>query len=495
VSAVCPHLEDDIWKSSAVDLGAAVRRREVSAVDLVNASLDRIDEHDGDLKAFVTVDREQAIADAAAADSDLAQGRCRGPLHGIPVGIKDNTLTKGLRTTFGSKVHAHTVPDVDDLCVARLKAAGAIVIGKTNTPEFGCGALCTNELQGPTANPYNLAYTSGGSSGGSAAAVCAGLVPLAQGTDFGGSVRTPASFCGIVGLRPTPGRVPIASGALAWSTMNTHGILARNVRDAALMLEVMSGEDLRDPLSSGRDVWRQQTGSSANSGVRVACSADLNFAPIDARVRAVFDTAVKRMQQLPLEIRPDTPDCTDATKAFETLRAVSLYHSHSRLCRDHRDECSSSFVWNVERGQGISAQQYVDAEAMRTRIYRRFAEFFQRYDFLVTLSAAVPPFPNSQTDVASIDGNVMANIIDYLRITYIVSLVGFPALSIPCGWTKEGFPIGLQIIAAPFRENRLVEFGAMLEQKLGFAHRWPDIAATRRDAAAEPRVAAATPMS
>ena len=481
MSAVRRHLRDNLWRLSAHDLSSAINRREIGAVDVVTAALDRIAEQDDGLKTFITVDRAQAVAEAEAADRDLAQGRSRGVLHGIPVAIKDNILTKGLRTTFGSKIYADNVPDADDLSVARLKEAGAVVIGKTNTPEFGCGALCTNELQGPTANPYNRAYTSGGSSGGSAAAVCVGFAPLALGTDFGGSVRTPASFCGVVGLRPTPGRVPIVSGALAWSTMNTHGILARNVRDSALMLGVLSGADYRDPFSSGLAPWRSEAGG-AGGRVRVAYSADLKFTPIDTQVRSVFESAISKMGRLPLDIEPDTPDCSGAAHAFETLRAALLYHSHAALCRDHRLECSPSLVWNVERGHDISAKEYLDAEATRAQIYRRFVKFFERYDVLMTLSAPVPPFPNAQEEVESINGVAMANIIDYLRITYIVSLIGFPALSIPCGWTREGLPVGLQIIAAPFRENRLISVAAMLEEHLGFAHRWPDQHPVGRDA-------------
>ena len=270
----------DLTRLSASAAAAAIASGQVRSTELVEACLGRIAALDGTLKAFITVCGDQAVAEAHRADRERSAGRLRGPLHGVPVAIKDITLTAGIRTTFGSRVYENHVPDADDACVAKLRDAGAIVIGKTNTPEFAFGALCTNAIQGPTANPYDTRFSSGGSSGGSAAAVATGMVPLAQGTDFGGSVRTPASFCGVLGLRPTPGRIPAAPKRFAWNAMSAHGILARDVTDAALMLEAMSGADLADPLSAGIGPWRAASLDAAGPArPRVA------YSPISASPR------------------------------------------------------------------------------------------------------------------------------------------------------------------------------------------------------------------
>src|SRR5262245_16781867 len=470
----------DLTRLPASAAAAAIASGKTRSAELVEACLGRIAALDRTLKAFITVCADQALAEAQRADRERAAGRLRGPLHGVPVAIKDITLTAGIRTTFGSRVYANHVPDEDDACVARLRRAGAIVIGKTNTPEFAFGALCTNAIQGPTANPYDTRFSSGGSSGGSAAAVAAGMVPLAQGTDFGGSVRTPASFCGIVGLRPTPGRIPAAPKRFAWNAMSVHGILTRDIGDAALMLEAMSGPEPADPLSVGIAPWRaaslDATGGPARP--RVAYSPDLGFAKVHSGVTAVFDRAVDAMRRLDLELVPATPDPAGAQQAFETLRAGQLYASYAELAGRHRDLLSPSFLWNVDRGRGISALDYLTAEAERSRLYERFARFFRDHDLLCTVSAAVPPFPNTQENVTEIEGLAMANIIDYLRITYLITLIGFPSVSIPCGFTAAGLPIGMQLVARPFEETALLGFARRLERELGFRHRPPQDART-----------------
>ena len=464
----------DPTRLPATALAAAIAAGELRSSAVVEASLARIAALDGELKAFVTVCGDHALDEARRADRERAAGRLRGPLHGVPVAIKDNTLTAGIRTTFGSRVYEHHVPDSDDACVARLRAAGAIVVGKTNTPEFAFGALCTNALQGPTANPYDPRFSSGGSSGGSAAAVAAGMAPLAQGTDFGGSVRTPASFCGVVGLRPTPGRIPAAPKRFAWNAMSAHGILARTADDAALMLEAMSGAEAADPLSAGMARWRAASLDEAGAvRPRVAWSVDLGFATVQAEVAAVFHRAIDAMGRLELPLTAAAPDPAGAQHAFETIRAAQLHSTYAELADERRDLLSPSFLWNVDRGRGIGACEYLAAEAARSRLYERFVRFFGEHDVLATVSAAVPPFPNTQENVEEIDGVRMANIIDYLRITYLITLVGFPSVSIPCGVTASGLPIGMQVVARPCEETLLLGFARRLDRELGFRHRFP----------------------
>jgi len=471
-----------LWQQTASESARLVRAGEVSARELVEASLARIAEEDADLRSFITVSGDRALAEADAADAALAAGRPPRPLEGLPFAVKDLTDTAGVRTTRGSLLHADHIPAADELCVARLRAAGAILVGKTNTPEFGAGPRCTNRLFGPTANPYDLAMTSGGSSGGSAAAVAAGLVPLAHGTDFGGSVRTPASFCGVVGLRPTPGVIPSASRPLAWNNLVTHGVIARTVDDAALMLSAMTGHDPRDPLSRPGPSVLDLREACKPAALRIGFSADLGVAPVSQEVRTAFADAVAAIAGRCRHVEAAHPDCTGAREAFATLRAGISHQQNAALVARHRDQLTAPFIWNVERGAGLTGDEFVAAEEARTRTFARFIRFFDDYDLLLLPSAAVAPFPNTQEEVLEIDGRPLASVIDYLAITYLISLVGMPCLSIPCGVFPSGLPVGLQIVALPYGEARLIAFARFIEAELGFRHRWP--AATQSPAIA-----------
>lgn len=298
-----------IYQLSATKLARAIRSKQIRAVDAVAACFDQIDRHNDRLKAMITLCRERAEAEAIQADAAIDRGEAVGVLHGVPFTVKDLTPTADVRTTFGSLIYKDYIPQQDELCVARLRAAGGILIGKTNTPEFGMGAHCTNALYGPTANPYDPHRTSGGSSGGAAVAVAMGMGYLAQGTDMGGSVRTPASFCNIVGLRPSAGRIPRQRKPLLWDYLDTDGVLARNVEDAALMLSVMAGEDWRDPLSVGCKSWQVPDFSmKSNSSIRIGFSANLGVAVIDREVEAVFRQAIAKIFSTGLQITETHPD-------------------------------------------------------------------------------------------------------------------------------------------------------------------------------------------
>lgn len=453
-------------------LVTAIQEREVSAVEIIRASLDRIEQDNPRLNAFITINEKEAIAEAQAADEQLRAGRTLGPLHGVPVGIKDLVATKGLRTTSGSTIFRDNIPEKDDLVVARLRSCGAIIIGKTNTPEFGFGAVTDNQLCGPTRNPYDERLTSGGSSGGSAVAVAAGMVPLAHGTDFGGSVRTPASFCGVVGIRPTPGVIPNTSKKLPWDAIFTHGAIARTVEDAAELLRAMSGGDRYDPVSAARLPLSQFEWDDLNlSGWRVAFSPNLGIATIAQEVKAVFGSAVDAMSTLGIRLEKDHPDCTLAQESFETIRGAMLYDSLGQYLESGFGQLSPTVAWNVDRGRHTSAKAFLQAEANRGRVYRSFIEFFERYDILATVAASVTPFPIEQSNVLEIDGAPLRNIIDYLTVTYVISLVGHPAITIPCGWIDGELPIGIQLIAKPFDEIRLLKFAYALQEKLGFRFR------------------------
>lgn len=466
-----------IHQLSATELVTAIRSRQICASEAVAACFEQIDQHNDRLKAILTTCRERAELEARQADDAIDRGESLGVLHGVPFTVKDLTLTAGVRTTFGSLIYQDYVPQQDELCVARLRAAGAILIGKTNTPEFGMGAHCTNVLYGPTANPYDLSRTSGGSSGGAAVAVATGMGHLAQGTDMGGSVRTPASFCGIVGLRPSAGRIPRRRKPLLWDTLDTDGILARTVEDAALMCSVMAGEDWRDPLSVGSSSWQMPELSSAaikrlKSTFKVGFSNNLGIATIDPEVERVFRQAIAQLAPLCQQLTETHPDCSMAQSAFETMRAATLQHKQKLHYEKHRELLSKAVRWNVERGIGISAADLLQAEADRDRLYLNFLRFFEQHDILATVSASVPPYLHTQPEILEINGTPLRNIIDYLTITYTISLTGLPAISIPCGWTSSGLPIGMQLIGKPREEATLLQFAYLLQQELGFCHRW-----------------------
>lgn len=459
--------DQSVCDLTATALARAIARGELSSRDVVEAHLARIVERDAQLGAFVTVDAEGARRAADVCDAAPAP---TGPLHGVPVVIKDLTDTAGLTTTYGSVLFRDHVPAEDDLVVARLRRAGAIILGKTNTPEFGFGAVCTNKLCGPTRNPFDPALTSGGSSGGSAVAVAAGMVPLAHGTDFGGSVRTPASFCDVASVRPTPGRIPSPRRPLGWDMLATHGFLARNVDDLELALSVSGGGDAYDPLSVGAVGDDRPLASRP----RIAVTPDFGVAPVARDVRVRFAVACEALAGVADDV-PASPDCGGAIETFRTLRAAHIANSYGELLRTRRAELTPTVIWNIEAGAKLSAEDYLNAERRRTVIYRSFQELFTRADFLVAPAASVFPWPNEVSDVTAIDGAALATPIDYLAVTFIVSLVGFPVLTLPARRGESELPFGIQIIAPPGCESRLFAFGRTIENELGFSHRRPPL--------------------
>jgi len=466
-----------LYQWSATELQRGLASGVVSATDVVKSCWQQIHQGNDRLKAFITLCPEQALAEAEAVDAARSKGESLGPLAGIPISVKDLTATAGVRTTLGSLIYQDWVPTQDERCVARLKQAGAIMIGKTNTPEFGLGAHVTNPLYGPTATPYDPSRTSGGSSGGAAVSVATGMCPLAQGTDMGGSVRTPASFCGVVGLRPAAGRIPRRRKPLRWDDLDTDGVMARTVEDAALMLSVMAGWDAHDPNAIAAP-WPcpaldESARDRVRGKVRVGFSVDLGITPVDAQVQAVFEAAIAQMATVCHQVDPVYPDCTLAPAAFEPLRAGLLWHKQKHHYETYFDQLTPTVRWNVGRGQHLTAEDFLTVASHRERVYRNFLNFFETHDILATVSACVAPFPHDQLEVLTVDGTPLDNILDYLRITYTISLTGLPALSIPCGWTGSGLPIGLQLVGPPQSEMAILQFAYLLQEDLHFRHRWP----------------------
>lgn len=433
--------------------------------EAVAQALQRCRAQDHRLHSFITLS-DTALDDAARLDAEGPRGRA---LYGLPLGVKDLLDTAGLRTTQGSLVYRDRVPQQDDILVARAKAAGAVILGKTNTPEFGFGALCANALCPSTANPYDLSLSSGGSSGGSAAAVAAGLVPVAIGTDFGGSVRTPAAFCGVVGFRPTAGLLPSPTRRLAWDSLPTAGILARSVADTRLLFDALAGPDLHDPVSL------QAAPQARHALTRVAVSENLGVAPMSPAVAAGFRAACAILQQQGYALSDTHPDCSMAMNTFATVRAASIHSNLSPLLAEHGEALAATVRWNIARGEGLTAADLLNAEAERSKLYRNFIAFFEQHDVLLTPAASILPFGVTSGEVTEIDGRPLNSLIDYLAITSIITLTGCPALSLPYWPPGARLPIGVQIVAAPGRDHDLLAFAATLEKLEGFGFRPPPL--------------------
>ncbi|MCW2740476.1 MAG: Amidase, Asp-tRNAAsn/Glu-tRNAGln amidotransferase subunit [Blastococcus sp.] len=452
-----------------------LRARDLSARELLEAHLDRIGRINPPLNAIVTLDEEGARAAAAAADAALAAGEPVGALHGLPVAHKDTHATGGMRTTWGSPLHADTVPLRDELVVARYKEAGAIRLGKTNVPEFAAGSHTFNPVFGVTHNPYRHGLSAGGSSGGAAAALAAGLVPLAEGSDMGGSLRNPAAFCNVVGLRPTPGRVPTWPSPMAWSQLSVQGPLGRTVADVALQLSVLARPDLRVPISLG-DGGAAFAGELPTSlaGLRVAWAPDLGGrVTVDPAITAVLGGSVGVFEELGASIEEDCPNLSGADEVFGTLRAWLYDTAFSELARRNPDKVKESIRWNAEQGATLTGADLARAEVAHTKLYERMVEFFERFDVLLAPTTQVLPFPVELEYPTEIAGVAQESYLEWMRSCTVISATGCPALSVPGGFTPDGLPVGLQIIAAPRAERRLLEVGHAFEQATRFGDRRP----------------------
>ncbi|MDR8409575.1 amidase [Nonomuraea sp. 3-1Str] len=449
---------------TAAEMARLVRARQVSAVELLQACLDRIEQVNPRVNAVVTLAAEQAMDAAKAADATEPQG----PLHGVPVAHKDLVDTAGIRTTYGSPHYAGHVPGADDLIVRRLRHAGAITVGKTNTPEFGTGSHTVNEVFGATRNPYDLSRSAGGSSGGAAAALAAGMVPLADGSDMGGSLRNPASFCNVVGLRPTPGRVPEPSDVAAWYTLAVQGPMARTVGDVTLMLSAIAGFDPRSPFAIMERFAPDPEEGVA--GLRVAWSPDLGGLPVDPATTAVTATAPAVFERLGARVERVELDLSDAEDAFRVYRA--WYYA---LAFGDLTGLGPNTSWNVERGRQVTGADLARAERLRSGLYQRMAGFFDTYDVLIAPVSQVPPFPVEEPYVRRIDGVEMPDYLAWMRSAYWISVLHAPAASVPAGFTENGLPVGVQIVGRPFADAQVLRVAAAFERATGHGLRRPPL--------------------
>ncbi len=457
-----------LWTLSAVELAARIRSGELSAREVVESHLSRIDDVNGSVNAIVTLVPELALEAAARADQAHAAGQALGLLHGLPVAHKDLIDTAGIRTTYGSPLFADHVPEVDGLVVTRARAAGAITIGKTNTPEFGAGSHTFNPVFGATRNPHAPDYSAGGSSGGAAAALSSGMVPLADGSDLGGSLRNPASFCGVVGLRPSPGRVPSWPASMPWQSMSVEGPMGRSVTDVALLLSALAGPDRRIPISladRGEEFSPPLQPRPAHD-LRVAFSPDLGGLPVDAEVAAVTRRAVDRIGDAGAAVIEVDPPLPGADGVFETLRAWSMEAGRGDLYDRVAGRMKESVRWNIERGRALSGAEVGAAELGRGAIFAAMGDFFERFDVLVTVVSQVPPFPLEWEYPVEVNGTPMTTYIEWMRSCSRISVTACPALSLPAGTTPAGLPVGIQLVVPHRAERTLLEIAAGFEQIL-----------------------------
>jgi amidase len=461
-----------LYRLSAAEAVSRLRAGEVSPSELVEAALARIALTDRHLNALPTLCAERARAHARRIEAEQRAGAARPPawLGGLPVSIKDLNPVAGVRTTFGSPIYADHVPTQSDLLVEILEANGAIVLGKSNTPEFGAGASTFNEVFGRTHNPWNVTKSCAGSSGGAAASVAAGQVWLAHGSDLGGSLRTPASFCGVVGLRPSPGRVPRGPVPLPFSSLLVNGPMARSVADVALMLDAFAADHPRDPLALPPPALSfAEAVRRAGPPRRVAYSADLGLLPVEREVAAICATAARRFERLGAVVEEAAPDLHDAVEIFQTLRAAKFAAERAELLRTRREQLKPEVIWNIEKGLRLDGEAIGRAEVARGRLYQRVCRFFEDYDLLVCPAAIVPPFDVEVRYVEEVEGVRFDNYVAWIGITFALTLTACPVLALPAGMTARGLPVGLQLMAPPRADAAALAAGALFEAESDLA--------------------------
>ncbi|UOQ92309.1 amidase [Halobacillus shinanisalinarum] len=467
--------------STARHLAKAIQKRELSVREVVEAHLAQIERVNPEVNAIISLDEDHALKEANKADEILATGKKAGPLHGLPIAIKDTHNAKGFPMTSGSLALRDNISTEDDLIVERLRNAGAIVIGKTNVPEFGAGAHTFNEVFGVTRNPYNLNRTAGGSSGGAAAAVASGMLPLADGSDMGGSCRFPAAFNNVVGMRTSPGRVPMYPKAALYSPLVTQGPIARNVEDASFMLSVLAGQDNRSPISIAESGEQFLNPFDKNlNGLRIAWSADFGgILPVDPAVSSNMEEQMKIFTDLGCHVEEACPDLVEADEVFHVFRAWEIEMSNHELFDRFEEVMKPSFKWNFNKGRKLRGIDIGRAERLRNQLYHRMRVFFDQYDALILPVSQVPPFDVNLEYPEQINGVPMETYIDWMRSSYYISALGNPSLSVPSGFTSDRLPLGLQIVGPHQADYEVLRIGHAFEQATHYGEKRPKIAQSK----------------
>jgi amidase len=468
-----PRPDDALCSLTAVELAERIRGKQVSARDVMTAHLARIERVNPKVNAIVTLVAERALADAAKADEQTARGGALGVLHGLPVAHKDLVDTAGIRTTRGSRFFRDHVPTTDALIVTRLRAAGAITCGKTNTPEFGAGSQTFNEVFGATRNPFDITKTCGGSSGGAAVSLTCRLVPIADGSDTGGSLRNPAAFCNVVGFRPSPGRVPAEA---AWSPLSVSGPMARTVADVALFLSAIAGPDRAAPLSIQEDPakFRGSLGRSFK-GVRVAWWNGLGGIPVEPEIVRVVNEGRRVFDSLGCSVEEAEPDFTGVDEAFPTLRFVSNHPQYAPLIRQQPDWVKDTIKYEVAEAEKITGAEIGRAMGRQSQMFAQSRQFFERYDYFVLPVTQVAPFDVNTPYPTAVNGTPMKTYIDWMRSCWYITFMSNPAISVPAGFTSTGLPVGLQIVGRHRDDWSVLQMAHAFEQATGHGKRRPPL--------------------
>jgi amidase len=459
---------------SAIEMARLIRAKKLSAREALAAHLKQIELVNPKVNAIVTLVPEMAAEAASKADEMQARKETLGPLHGLPVAHKDLMETRGIRTTYGSPLYKDYVPTEDDIVVERMRRAGAIIVGKTNTPEFGSGSQTFNKVFGATRNPYDVTKTCGGSSGGAAVALACGLVPVATGSDTGGSLRNPAAFCNVAGFRPSIGRVPNPKSSLAWLTLSTSGCLGRSIADLAFALSTIAGPDPRAPLSIHEPGERfARPLDRSFKGVRVAWFKDLGGAPFDPRVRAVVDRQRATFESLGCIVEQAEPSFAPAEISFRLLRAWNSANTYGARLKQYPDGFKDVLKQEIEEGQRLSAMDLASAETAHSQLWRGFQAFLEKYEYFILPTTQLPPFDINTPYPMEIAGVKFQNYIDWMKSCWYISATGNPAASVPAGFTPEGLPVGLQIVGRDKEDFAVLQLAHAFEQATGFGKKHP----------------------
>ncbi|MBC6438937.1 MAG: amidase [Rhodospirillales bacterium] len=469
----------DLWKLNALEAVELLGKGEISPLDMIESCAERIEATDDGLNVMPTRcfdrarDHARRLMDGSA---PVADGP--GALHGLPFAVKELEDVAGVRTTYGSHLFADHVPKRSDIMVETLEARGGIVMGKSNVPEYGAGGQSFNEVLGVARNPWDRERSTGGSSGGSAGALAAGQVPIATGSDLGGSLRIPASFCGIVGFRPTPGVVAKGPDPGCFADMPVAGPMARNVPDTALMLDAMAGVDVRDPLSRAEPAvpYLDQVRQALDTGTFAGCigySPDLKVTPVDAEIDAICRQGLERLTPLGCEIVDTDLDLSDGAEAFQTFRALGFAVGHEHELKADPGKLKPENQWNIRKGLELSVEDIIRAHRIRGALYHRVVNFFGSHDLLALPSTIVTAIPTTERYLRELNGHWFGNYVDWIILTSVVTLTVCPAISIPCGFTKAGMPVGLQLVARSHADGQLLAWSAVAERVLGIAETLP----------------------
>ena len=464
---------------SATELRNLIIARKASAREVLDAHLKQVDRVNGVVNAIVTLDVERAVQWSIEADEHQTTAGELGVLHGLPVVHKDLFSTAGMRTTFGSPIYKNHIPEFDELIVQRLRSAGAISIGKSNTPEFGAGSQTFNEVFGATRNPYDLRKTCGGSSGGAAVALATRMVPIADGSDMGGSLRNPASFCNVVGFRPSTGRVPTWPSDNAWFSFGVQGPMARSVQDVSLMLAAMAGPDQRVPLSITEPSQQFLEPLDVDlRGKRVAFAPTLGGLPVCREVVRVIEEQRRIFTELGCEVVDACLDFDRADDVFKTLRAFRFAMKFGGLVDQHREQMKETVLWNIAEGKKLSGEDIANAQRWRTELFGRAVDFFEQFDFLVGPVTQVPAFNIEDEFVTEIEGTKFTSYIDWMQSCYFVTVTGMPAISVPAGFTAKGLPVGVQIIGGYRKDLDVLRIANAFELATNICSQAPSLALT-----------------